>query len=310
MSIESTTPLTVERINKLAQANLCRLRGEYDRAEGLCVEILQANPDRVEAMAILGDICAERNDLSKARHWYSMAADIEPPLPGVIDKCRQIERRIQSEEQSHTAVISIRAAYSRQKMATWIAVGGAFMALTAALIIGVRKPVQATTSRPIIFSDPPVLQTGTTATTPSPATSTSPVPPLSPEMEILAKIDRPEIKNISAAILDPRTNALTIIATHPGPLPDANEATSLGIDGLQAFASASMVTVRLTDQGNLTYIADITRSDYTRVLTSASSSDGSSSPGGSNPDPTAILSNIWQAPSPNQATNLNPTSGS
>ncbi len=327
MSIDpGTASLSEERINKLAKANLCRLRGEYDRAEVLCVEILQTNPDKVEAMAILGDICAERNELDKARHWYSMAADIKPPLPGVVDKLHQMDRRIQKEEQTHSAVVSIRAAYSRQKTATWVAVGAAMIALTAAVLSGMRHPAKNVRLPTVVLADS--ASSGSSTSQSKSALIQTPISVVpSPELTLLTKLDRPEVKQVTMVLMDPRSNTLVIVANGPSDGSYSTMAASLGVDGLQSFENASMVTIRLMDQGSLSFTADLKRSDYTKASsaggttgtanTQNSSTSNSSSSSSTNSDSASpasplnpLLSNVWQAGQTQQANSLSQNSGS
>ncbi|MBN1459979.1 MAG: tetratricopeptide repeat protein [Armatimonadetes bacterium] len=62
----------------LFQANVLRLRRQYDLAEAQCSEVLRREPDNAEAHSILGDIARDRGNDQDAIQWYKMALDLNP----------------------------------------------------------------------------------------------------------------------------------------------------------------------------------------------------------------------------------------
>ena len=72
--------------SRLAQANLHRLRRQWDEANRVCLHVLYAAPDSWRAHALLGDIAAERGDPDEAIRWYCMALDIRPDAQATRDK--------------------------------------------------------------------------------------------------------------------------------------------------------------------------------------------------------------------------------
>ncbi len=72
--------------SRLAQANLHRLRRQWDEANRVCLHVLYAAPDSWRAHALLGDIAAERGDADEAIRWYCMALDIRPDAQATRDK--------------------------------------------------------------------------------------------------------------------------------------------------------------------------------------------------------------------------------
>lgn len=72
--------------SRLAQANLHRLRRQWDEANRVCLHVLYAAPDSWRAHALLGDIAAERGDADEAIRWYCMALDIRPDAQATREK--------------------------------------------------------------------------------------------------------------------------------------------------------------------------------------------------------------------------------
>ena len=62
----------------LFQANVLRLRRQYDLAEAQCSEVLRREPENAEAHSILGDIARDGGDDQDAIQWYKMALDLNP----------------------------------------------------------------------------------------------------------------------------------------------------------------------------------------------------------------------------------------
>lgn len=62
----------------LAEANLHRIRGEYDAAIDKCTEALQLNPCDPETHSLLGDVYDSRGNLEEAARWYQMAIELRP----------------------------------------------------------------------------------------------------------------------------------------------------------------------------------------------------------------------------------------
>jgi hypothetical protein len=62
----------------LLQANVLRLRGQYDLAEAQCSEVLRRDPENAEAHSVLGDVARDRGNDQDAIQWYKMALDLDP----------------------------------------------------------------------------------------------------------------------------------------------------------------------------------------------------------------------------------------
>jgi tetratricopeptide (TPR) repeat protein len=81
----------------LTQANLSRVRGNWNEAIDHCVSVLQADPSNAAAHALLGDIYAARGRREDAVQWYRMALELNPN-PVDQAKLQRIERETTQQE--------------------------------------------------------------------------------------------------------------------------------------------------------------------------------------------------------------------
>ncbi|MBI2844475.1 MAG: tetratricopeptide repeat protein [Armatimonadetes bacterium] len=77
----------------LTEANLHRVRREYDAAVDKCTEALQTEPDDPEVHALLGDIYDDQGNIEEAARWYQMAVDLRPGF--AVDEARLSRARSQ-----------------------------------------------------------------------------------------------------------------------------------------------------------------------------------------------------------------------
>jgi len=62
----------------LAQANLHRMRGQWDEAIAVCMDAMRLSPNDPTAHSLLGDIYSDQGNLDEAIRWYCMALDLKP----------------------------------------------------------------------------------------------------------------------------------------------------------------------------------------------------------------------------------------
>ncbi len=65
----------------LAQANLCRMRGQWQDATEKCMQVMTLAPNNASAQSLLGDIYDNQGFLDDAIQWYRMALDVQPDSP-------------------------------------------------------------------------------------------------------------------------------------------------------------------------------------------------------------------------------------
>ncbi len=78
----------------LAQANLLRMRGQWEEAAQSCMAALRLAPDSASANSLLGDIYENQGRYDDAAQWYRMALDANPDSPAdrlKLDRLRQRE---------------------------------------------------------------------------------------------------------------------------------------------------------------------------------------------------------------------------
>lgn len=86
--------------NRLTQANLSRVRGNWNEAIDHCVAVLQADPSNASAHAMLGDIYAARGRREDAIQWYRMALELHPN-PVDEAKLHRVERELEQRENAN-----------------------------------------------------------------------------------------------------------------------------------------------------------------------------------------------------------------
>ncbi len=78
----------------LAQANLHRMRGQWEDAAEKCMTALRLAPDSASANSLLGDIYENQGRYDDAAQWYRMALDVNPDSPAdrlKLDRLRRNE---------------------------------------------------------------------------------------------------------------------------------------------------------------------------------------------------------------------------
>jgi len=107
-------PVEGEIRTLLAEANLLRLRRQYDLATAKCVEVLRRYPNNAAAHSLLGDIYRDQGAYADALGWYRLAAQLDPSSTVDHEKIREIEaRRGPAHEQNATPAPTWRLALRR-----------------------------------------------------------------------------------------------------------------------------------------------------------------------------------------------------
>lgn len=90
----------------LAQANLHRMRGQWDDAAEKCMAALRLAPDSASANSLLGDIYENQGRCDDAAQWYRMALDANPD--SLADRLKL--DRLRRHEDAHHDLATPRAA--------------------------------------------------------------------------------------------------------------------------------------------------------------------------------------------------------
>lgn len=85
----------------IAQANLMRMRGQWEEATQICINVLRRFPSNETAHALLGDIYSDQGLYEEAIHWYEMLVDLEPSnavYRAKLDQLRAIKTMKEAEQ--------------------------------------------------------------------------------------------------------------------------------------------------------------------------------------------------------------------
>jgi hypothetical protein len=82
-------PVEGEIRTLLAEANLLRLRRQYDLATSKCVGVLRRYPNNPAAHSLLGDIYRDQGAHAEALGWYKLAVQLDPSNAADNDKIRE-----------------------------------------------------------------------------------------------------------------------------------------------------------------------------------------------------------------------------
>jgi len=63
---------------EIAKANLLRMRGQWEEAAQICIQVLRRFPGNETVHALLGDIYSDQGQFEEAIHWYEMLVDLVP----------------------------------------------------------------------------------------------------------------------------------------------------------------------------------------------------------------------------------------
>ncbi len=81
----------------LAEANLLRMRGQWQQAETCCIDVMRVNPNNVHAHSLLGDIFRDQGRYDESHQWYQMALDLNPSSSADRAKLVHVEQVIARE---------------------------------------------------------------------------------------------------------------------------------------------------------------------------------------------------------------------
>jgi hypothetical protein len=273
--------------SELARANLFRLRGDYAAAEQHCLGLLDRTPHDPTVSALLGDIAAEQDQLESAARWYEVAVDSDSSA-GLADKLAAIRARIK-ERDSAKAEHAIGLEPKTHVPPTTLLGAAVVLVLlvAAAYMAGVSQhnAAQAQVQQPpvIIPQDQPVTPVIHAPVQP-PAESKPPTSTAKIDADLQVAFASPDatMAKVTVGEYDPRTK-LAIITASSAPGDDSRKLAANIAEELYAKDPAvSNATIRITQDGKLTYAADTARDAFT------------TEPGAAErPDLTAGLTNEW-----------------
>lgn len=95
--LEMAQPTFDDTSRMLAQANLHRMRGQWDEAIAVCMDAMRIAPNNPTAHSLLGDIYSDQGNLDEAIRWYCMALDLRP---GSLSDRAKLSQLVENKRQS------------------------------------------------------------------------------------------------------------------------------------------------------------------------------------------------------------------
>ncbi|MBI1757316.1 MAG: tetratricopeptide repeat protein [Fimbriimonas ginsengisoli] len=253
---------------ELARANLLRMRGEYKEAEEQCLAVLRRLPNNAGANTLLGDICAERNDLEHAMQWYELAVDLLPGDAAIKRKLDNVAERLRTAEAAATARdLGFPRSSSQKTRFVLSLLLPILMVAVAAYYMGQKqgaKPPSAGNASVTAPVEAPAQGSGTAGAERRPENTAALA--LVGDTDLLAQLQKASTDGYRAYLVfeDPRDKALLLCF---GAL-DADYrsvAARLARSLTELAPDALRVTVRGLRGGKLVYTADVLRSRLKEV---------------------------------------------
>ncbi|MCS6829737.1 MAG: tetratricopeptide repeat protein [Armatimonadota bacterium] len=175
---------------RLAQANLLRLRGQWQEAMRVCADVLRQFPGNVHAHALMGDIYRDQGNLEEAAQWYKLALELAPE--SIVDRQRleQVQRELELRQKAQSQSQEVE---HLQKQARSLRIFSAsIMGLAVLIAVGITWAFQSriakgTTSLSITTSRLPT-EVSSVPTLPAPNGGTAIAPAGAPENQQAASV--------------------------------------------------------------------------------------------------------------------------
>jgi len=247
---------------ELAQANLLRLRGEFDASEKALLTVLRRFPNDPHAHEMLGDVCADRGEGARAVEWYELALDLAPNTPDVRRKLVETRDRLDERETADTAE-QIGLPPAAPSVAWWpLAASGAILVLAILVAAWPRNPAPGIRQATVVA---PASEASVVAPNSNPATAVTTDPAVVPnsgteqDHRLLADLQKlPDGARAQSVVTDPR-GRLDVTFELADTDDPKSIALALGKAALGIAPTATTVTLRAVRSGALVFTADISR---------------------------------------------------
>lgn len=297
----------------LAQANLLRLRGEYQEAEKTCLALLRKLPNCAPAHTLLGDIADDCGWLDEAEKWFELAIDLDPESAGDRRKLEDVQARRKAEESASTIdQIGIPA----RRPIPWLNIILATISvasLTFAAVVGIerkngprrgqeviRTPVAATPDS-VVAPQPEGNEPNAVVVPPSTPESTAgtappAIDPNGQENQALMKLVA-QHSPLGSMVIDiqddPRVKELTLIYAVKASDDPRRVGAELARTALEQSPESQQVVVRAMRDNHLLFMADVPRS---KVAETQNPQWQEANAGNPNAFASTVLTNEWPAP--------------
>ncbi len=248
-SLPEAAGLSREAYALLAQANLCRMRGQWEAATEKCMQVMTLAPNNASAQSLLGDIYDNQGFLDDAIQWYRMALDVQPDSPAdTLKLARLLEAKarrlppptlVPGPEPPAAPPTPLPTVLRRWQegagdkpdaLVKWAALAAGILVVLVVMVALVqiraasRVPIHEVSAPPVVVPTlvaPPASDTSTAPKIPS-AAAPSATGRDPGEDELLAKLQStPSLSALSITVsdtqIDPRTGRLTLTFSLPPP---------------------------------------------------------------------------------------------
>jgi hypothetical protein len=297
---------------ELARANLLRMRGEYKQAEEVCLKVLRRYPNNSSANTLLGDISAECGELDQAISWYELALDLVPESKADQEKLAYVKHRKNEHEAATTAQL-LGLPTTRSK--------GVLVAVTLLVfivLVGItsyyvgRRIVTARVEPRTVIDIPVEVPDSNVQSQEHPATPEHSTTLPTSALTVSAKEDKDLHSRIRSSanvgermfetLFDPRTKQ--VVLTYSMVLGEDARliGAHLAVAALNESPQTHTVVIRAVLDGSLAMVADVTREDLDKTLTTEWKTANEKSP---EAWVNALVSNEWWM-STNRTEQVNP----
>jgi hypothetical protein len=205
----------------IAEANILRIRRDYEASVEKCTEAIQLDPENPEIHSLLGDIYASQGNLREAARWYEISIDLRPECAIDVDKLEHVKTRLE-ELEAEAEAEAIEASQSKPERSA-ADMSLRYFIVTCAVAVGMFVFVGLryfnNSASPEVR---PIVRPNTT--TPRPVGEAPPDMSIRPEEEqgllnTLAQNEATGARHIHVddVQLDPRKQTATITVTGPTP---------------------------------------------------------------------------------------------
>lgn len=252
---------------ELANANVLRMRGDLKGAESALLSVLRRYPNNASAHEMLGDLAIEKRDIQHAVEWYELGLDLAPDSTALQDKLSSARAKQATRETDDTASqIGLPPEKPKTPMYALLFVIGLLVVGGTAYLLGTKSVDKLPAPNPIVTTtdSAPTANPQSVAQPPA-TTATTPQNPAAPGpqddrklQELLAKTE-PDGGRIVSVSQDPRIRLIMVTFTAEATENPRTPAARLAKLALEQLPDAQMVTVRASQDGKLTYVADVSR---------------------------------------------------
>jgi len=303
-------PMSTTFDAELAMANVLRMRGEFKKAQDICLSVLKRFPNSNGAHTLLGDIYSDQGLLEQAAQWYELALDLDKT--SIADRQKLDDVREQMKERDHISSIEQLGLPESKKgnFSNYWYLGAAAVVLLLGVVYAARHGKIGSGGEPAVITTPikatadmlapAIVATAANVTKPPVTAPTNPTPAddnpnnvgAASEDKVLFQllVEKSSFgADLVSVLQDPRTKSATLTYSIRGDEDERQVGAMLAKAALEQSPDAQTITVRSMKNDKLSYMADVPRLRYLETL----STDWQAKAGSSDAWIGYVLTNEW-----------------